>query len=200
MRIAALGAPLLLVASVVIVSVLGWMIAPLRRAMILVPYRVRNKGELWRLLTAGWLHGGVGHLAFNMLTLWFFADPVQRALGAPAFVALYVSAVVVAFVPTTLRHMHEPGYGTIGASGAVAAVMFSAILLEPRLRLFLFFIPIPVPALVFAAGYLAYTAWQAYGAKDGVNHGAHFAGALYGVMFTWAFEPARVERAIRSLF
>jgi membrane associated rhomboid family serine protease len=190
---------LLLIASVVGVSILAWIIPPLRRALTLVPYRVRTNAEVWRLLTAGWVHGGIGHLAVNMIALYFFGDTAVRGLGVTAFLALYISAVPVAFVPSTLRQMHRKNYATLGASGAIAAVMFSAILLNPKLRIMLWFIPIPVPALVFAIGYLAVTAWQAYGSDSEVNHTAHFAGALYGVLFTYAFEPARVEAAIRSL-
>ena len=199
MRFPPLGAPLFLIASVVAFSILGWIAPPFRRAMILNPFRVRTKGQIWRLLTAGWLHASLGHLVFNMLALYFFAGPALRKLGETPFVALYVSAVVVAFVPSTLRHMGRPGYNTLGASGAVAAVMFSAILLEPKLKLLVWFVPIPVPALLFAAGYLAYSAWRAYASADDVNHTAHFAGAVYGVLFTFAFEPARVESALRSL-
>jgi membrane associated rhomboid family serine protease len=200
MRIPALGAPLMvLIASIVGVTLLGWIIPPLRRAFILVPARVRAKGEVWRLFTAGWVHASFGHLAVNMLALYFFAEPAIRGLGLTPFLALYISAVPIAFIPSTLQKMHRPAYATLGASGAIAAVMFSAVLLNPKLRIMLWFIPIPIPAMLFAVGYLALTAWQAYGSDSEVNHTAHFAGAIYGVLFTYAFEPARVESAIRSL-
>src|SRR5205823_1425962 len=135
-----------------------WLVPPLSRAMILVPYRVAKKAEVWRLLTAGWLHADATHLVFNMISLYFFAGPAIAVLGATRFVALYVSGVVLAFVPTTLRHLRNPNYQSLGASGAVAAVMFSAILLNPRLRLYWMFLPVPIPALLFAALYLAYSA------------------------------------------
>ncbi len=106
----------------------------------------------------------------------------------------------MAFVPTTLRHMRNPKYNSLGASGAVAAVIFSAILLNPTMKLQLLFVPIPVPAAVFAVGYLAYSAWQAYRATDNKNHEAHFAGAVYGAMLTYAFEPDKVVKALRSFF
>ncbi len=190
--------PILLIASVVVVSVAAWAQSGLKQALILVPYRVRE-GQVHRLLTAGWLHGDTTHLLFNMLTLYFFSDDVARALGPTRFLALYVSAVVVAFVPTTLRHLRNPRYSSLGASGAVAAVMFSAIALFPGLKMGLFFIPVPVPAVVYAVLYLAYSAWHSYRARDGINHDAHFAGAIYGVLLTYAFEPSRVEATLRRL-
>jgi len=196
----ALPISVILIASVALVSVLGWVLKPLQRALLLNPFQVRESWQVYRLLTAGWVHINVSHLVFNMLSLYFFAEPAFRVLGATRFLALYISAVVMAFVPTTLRHMRNPRYNTLGASGAVAAVMLSAILLNPKLELYVMFIPIPVPAVLFAVGYLAYSAWQSYRATDGVNHAAHFAGAIYGAMFTYAFEPALVSRALTGLF
>jgi membrane associated rhomboid family serine protease len=194
-----LPAPLLLIGSVVIISLWAWIFKPAYRWLILIPYQVRARGEVWRLLTAGWVHKDLMHLAFNMITLYFFAGQVANVLGAAQFLILYISAVAVGFIPTTLRRMNEPGYNVLGASGAVAAVMFSAILLHPKMKLMLMFLPIPVSGPVFAVVYLAYSAWNSYGSRDGVDHTAHFAGAIYGVLLTYLFEPARVERTIKML-
>jgi membrane associated rhomboid family serine protease len=199
-RALALPVTLLIIASVAIVSVLGLVIKPMRNALMLNPYLVRERWHVHRLLTAGWVHGSISHLVFNMLSLYFFGDEALKVLGPATFVALYVSAVVLAFVPTTLRHMRNPKYNSLGASGATAAVMFSAILLNPKLKIYVLFIPIPVPAVFFAIGYLIYSAWSAHAERDGVNHDAHFAGAIYGVIFTYVFEPALVQKAIKSLF
>jgi membrane associated rhomboid family serine protease len=195
-----LSVPLTLIASVAAVTLLGWLFKPLQRAMILIPHQVREGFQIHRLLTAGWLHKDVTHLAFNMLSLYFFADPALRMLGVTRFLALYISAVIVAFIPTTLRYMGSPGYRSLGASGAVTAVMFSAILLNPKLQLHVMFLPMAVPGLVFAAGYLVYSLWHSYSAGDGIDHDAHLSGAVYGVLFTYAFEPTLVERTLKSLF
>lgn len=199
-RVLGLPVPILLIASVVVVSVLGWLVKPLQSALLLNPFLVREKWHVHRLLTAGWVHANVGHLGFNMLAVYFFGEHVVRVLGAPLFLVLYVSAVIMASVPTTLRHMRNPKYSSLGASGGVAAVMFSAILLDPKLKLYVLPFPFPVPAALFAVGYLAYSAWRSYRPSDGINHDAHFSGAIYGALFTYAFESARVERAIRGLF
>jgi membrane associated rhomboid family serine protease len=198
--VASLPVHLILIATIVIVSIIGMSSDSVKRALILNPYRVRHDGHVHRLLTAGWLHGDFAHLAFNMITLYFFANDVLRVLGPVRFLALYLSAVVMGFVPTTLRYMNKREYSSLGASGAVAAVIFSAILLVPKLKMYLMFVPIPVPGIVFALVYLVYSAWHSRTASDGVNHDAHFFGAVYGAMFTYAFEPARVERTIKNFF
>lgn len=195
-----LTVPMLVIASVVVVSVVAWIVKPLKRAFILNPYAIKEGFQIHRLLTAGWLHADVTHLLFNMLTLYFFADQVVKALGPARFLILYVSAVVVAHLPTTLRHMKNPKYNSLGASGAVAAVIFSAILLYPDMKLSLMFLPIAVPGFVYALCYLAYSAWSSYRARDGINHDAHFAGAIYGSLLTFAFEPERVTRVVQRMF
>jgi len=191
--------PIILIASVTLVTILGWAVRPIKNALILSPYRVRENWEVYRLLTAGWLHGDVAHLVFNMLSLYFFAEVPLRLLGPTTFIALYVSAVILAFVPTTLRFMHKPNYFSLGASGAIAAVIFSAILLNPKMRVAVMFIPIPVPAIWFGIGYLLYNLWQSHRAGDNINHDAHWAGAIYGALFTYVFEPTRVENTLRNL-
>lgn len=195
-----LSVPLLLIASVVLVSLLALASRPVQRALVLHPYSVRKSGQVYRLLTAGWVHADVTHLAFNMLTLYFFADRVTQVLGATRFLVLYAVTVVVAFIPTTLRYLRKPEYSSLGASGAVAAVMISAILLHPKLKLHLMFIPIPVPGLVFALFYLAYSAWHSRGAGDNINHDAHFSGAACGAIMTYLFEPDRVLRTLKQLW
>jgi membrane associated rhomboid family serine protease len=199
-RILALPAPTLLIGTVFIVTLWGWLFKPVQRALMLNPFLVRERGQLYRLLTAGWVHADLSHVGLNMLMLYFFTEKTVGVLGAPRFIVLYVSAVVVAFIPTTLRHMREPGYNSLGASGAVAAVMLSAILLHPKLRLYMPFSSAPLPGALFAVGYLAYSLWHSWSAADNVNHDAHFSGALYGALLTYLFEPARVERTLRTLF
>ena len=188
------------IASVVAMTVLAWIIKPLQRAFILVPYLIREKHQFHRLLTGGWLHADVSHLLFNMLTLWFFADQVVKALGPLQFLLLYVTAVVAAHIPTTLRHSRNPKYGSLGASGAVAAVVFSGIMLYPDMKLSLMFLPILVPGYVYAVCYLAYSVFSAWRARDGINHDAHFAGAIYGGLFTFALAPERALATLHRVF
>lgn len=188
----------ILIASVVVVSVVGFASDAVQRALVLNPYRVW-RGQLWRLLTAGWIHADVVHLGLNMFVLYVFADRVRAKLGDSLFIGLYVSAVVIAYLPSTLRYRNRPRYSSLGASGAVAAVMLSAILLYPRMKLALLFIPFPVPGAVFGALYLLYSVWRSWGSDDDVNHDAHFAGALYGGLVTFLYSPAQVEHTLQYL-
>ena len=186
----------ILIASVVVVSVDGFASDSVQRTLVLNPFRV-VRGQVWRLLTAGWIHADVVHLAMNMFVFYVFADLVRTKLGDGLFVALYVSAVVVAYLPSTVRYRNRPRYSSLGASGAVAAVMLSAILLYPRLKLRILFLPFPVPGAVFGALYILYSIWRSWGSDDNVNHDAHFAGAIYGALVTFLYSPARVEHTLR---
>lgn len=190
---------MLLIASVVVVSIVAWVVPGLKGKLLLSPYAVKHRGQVYRLLTGGWVHADVTHLLFNMLTLYFFADRLLAMLGLVRFMALYFSAVVVAHIPTTLRRMNDPKYGSLGASGAVAAVIFSSILLFPDMKLALLFLPVAVPGFVYGLAYLAYSAYSSYRARDGVNHSAHFVGAVYGAALTFVMEPERSLHAVQRV-
>lgn len=193
----AMSATFLIIGVTAAVSVLAWLIKPLLRALVLRPYLVRRRGQFHRIFTGGLVHADVGHLAVNMLALYFFADRVIARLGELLFLLLYVTAIVAAFLPSTLRFSKNSSYATLGASGAVAAVLFSAILLHPKLQLALLFIPLPIPGIVFGLVYLAYSAWHSKSQHDNVNHDAHFYGAAYGIIATWVLEPNQVGRSMR---
>ncbi len=194
-----LSVGLLIVLSVVVVSASAFSNPARLERLILIPARVVEKKEYYRLLTAGWVHGDVAHLLFNMLSLYFFAGIVEQALGTLGFLLLYVSAIVVGFVPTVVRHRGDRHYRSLGASGAVSAVIFSAIVVNPGLSMFLLFVPIPIPGWLFALAYLAYSAYSAHRGAGNINHDAHFTGAVYGVALTLVLEPGLVASGMRSL-
>ncbi|GGZ59811.1 rhomboid family intramembrane serine protease [Lysobacter xinjiangensis] len=174
---------LLFIAVTVVVSWLAFQNPRLLDRLILWPPAVR-RGQVDRLLTHGFIHADWSHLLFNMITLFFFgrlAERVVVGLAGPAtFVLFYVSAIVVAILPSYLRHRDDPRYRSLGASGAVSAVLFASILLDPWM---LIFIPIPVPAILYGIGYVGWSWWADRNSADGVNHNAHLSGAIYGVLF-----------------
>jgi membrane associated rhomboid family serine protease len=143
-----------------------------------------GRGQFDRLLTHGFIHADWQHLLFNMITLFFFGRVTEQVvaslIGPAGFVVFYLSAIVVAILPTYLRHRRDSRYRSLGASGAVSAVLFASILLDPWM---LIFIPIPVPAIVYGVGYVGYSWWMDRKGTDNTNHSAHLSGAVYGVLF-----------------
>ncbi|SDL97147.1 Membrane associated serine protease, rhomboid family [Franzmannia pantelleriensis] len=175
---------LTLVALTVLVSALGWMQPALKRALIYWPPGVAQ-GQWWRLISHGLLHANVTHLAFNMVTLYVFGTVMELVLvphiGVLGFVLFYVAGLLIAILPTHLRHRRDASYLSLGASGAVAAVLFAYILLRPWSLLFVFVVP--VPAIAFAALYVIYSLWAQRHADDNVNHSAHLWGGAWGLTF-----------------
>jgi membrane associated rhomboid family serine protease len=196
-------ANLLIIALTVAVSLWGLGDARVIHALILWPPAVKKKGEVYRLASYGVVHADVPHLLFNMVTLYFFGQAIEvvylRALGQLGYVWFYVMALLVSILPTYLRHRDDPNYRSLGASGAVSAVLFAFILFRPLDSIYLFFIPIPIPAIVFAVLYVVYETWSQKQAKDNVNHSAHLWGAAFGVVFTLLMVPGAGSAFLRQL-
>ena len=159
--------------------------------LILWPPAIDRHKQYDRLVTHGFIHADMQHLLFNMITLFFFGRVIEpvfvERIGVVGFAAFYLSAIVMAIMPTYFRHRHDSHYRSLGASGAVSAVLFSYILFAPWSLIFVFFIP--VPAIVYAVAYVGYSIWMDRHGGDNVNHSAHLWGAAYGVMFTLLMEP-----------
>jgi membrane associated rhomboid family serine protease len=152
-----------------------------------------KRGEQIRLLSAGFLHVDQMHLFFNMFTLYFFADSVIDALGRIGFLVVYFGSLIVGNLLSLYFHKDEYHYSAVGASGAVTGVLYSAILLHPDMRLYMFFIPIAIPGYVFGVGYLLYSIYGMKNKIGNIGHDAHFGGAIGGyvitlILATWLFK------------
>jgi membrane associated rhomboid family serine protease len=169
--------------------------------LLLWPPAIERNRQYDRLVTHGFVHADWQHLLFNMITLYFFGRHVERLflpyIGQLGFLLFYLSAILVAILPTYLRHRHDPRYRSLGASGAVSAVLFAFILADPWSLLFVFFVPLP--AIVYAALYIGYSVWMDRRGGDNVNHSAHLWGAGYGVLFTVVMEPGVVAGFLERL-
>ncbi|MFB9056560.1 rhomboid family intramembrane serine protease [Mariniflexile ostreae] len=148
-----------------------------------------QRGEKIRLFSAGFLHIDTQHLLFNMLTLYFFAGTVIAYLGTVGFLVVYMASLVFGNVLSYYFHKNEYNYTAVGASGAVVGVLYSAILLQPGMSLYMFFIPIPIPAYLFGIGYLLYSIYGMKKRIGNIGHDAHFGGAIGGYVITLVLFP-----------
>lgn len=149
-----------------------------------------KRGEKIRILSSGFLHVDNAHLFLNMLTLYFFADVVIASLGSIAFLIIYLASLLVGNLLSYYFHKDEYQYNAVGASGAVSGIIYSAILLYPEMSLYLFFIPIPIPAYIFGIGYMLYSIYGMKNRIGNIGHDAHFGGAVGGYILTLIFVPA----------
>jgi membrane associated rhomboid family serine protease len=146
-------------------------------------------GEQIRMVSSGFLHVDIGHLFFNMFTLYMFAPVVTNYLDNFSFVLIYAGSLIFGSLLTLLFHKDDYSYRAVGASGAVTGILYSAILLQPDMSLYLFFIPIPIPAYIFGIGYLLYSIYGMKAKNDNIGHTAHFGGAIGGYVITILKEP-----------
>jgi len=169
--------------------------------LILYPPAV-NRGQYYRLLTSGFIHADYMHLAFNMLTLWFFGrvmeDFIAYQTGKPwIFPLFYLAGIVVSDIPTYLKHRNSSGYASLGASGGVAAVLFAFIMQAPWQTIYIFILP--VPAIIFAVAYLLYSQYMRRKGGDNINHDAHFWGAIFGIVAICFIIPSTISRFLESI-
>jgi len=193
--------PVWLIGGFTLVSVIAWVYRPLLSGCLLIPHRVIRQGELHRLFTSAWIHADLGHLFLNAVTLYVTAPAALLALGSVRFSLLYMTAIVASAIPTTLRFMNNVKYASLGASGAICAVMFSSLLINMNQRMTLLGIPaLSFRAYMYALAYLVYSTWHSYRNSGNVNHDAHLSGALYGCVFTYLVEPNLVVRSLRQFW
>lgn len=148
-----------------------------------------NSGQKERMLTSGFLHVDISHLLFNMITLYFFANEVIRGFGATKFLIIYAVSLLAGSLLAVFFHKKEPFYSAVGASGAVTGIVYAAILLQPGMDLYIYFIPIPIPAYVVGIGYLLYSIYGMKKRLGNIGHTAHFGGAIGGYATTLLFNP-----------
>lgn len=183
-------------AITVITSIYAFSNPNLLGKFMLNPYSIhRDKIKWYTVFSSGIVHADWMHLIFNMLTFYFFGFTLEAIfvqlsgdIGHLYFALLYTVSLVLSDIPTIYKNKNNPHYYSLGASGAISAVLFSYILFQPKQQLGVFFI-IPMPAYVFAFLYIGYCIWASKNSRDNINHDAHLFGALSGVVLTMLAYP-----------
>jgi membrane associated rhomboid family serine protease len=174
----------------VLISISAFSNQKIMNDLIFYPPAVSNNNQYYRFITCGVIHADYGHLFFNMLALYFFGQFVENAFefifgvaGKILYLLLYVLALIASLLPTYFKNKDNSYYRSLGASGAVSAVIFAGIILDPANKIYLMFIPIGIPGFVFGPVYLLISAWLDRKGSDNINHSAHIWGALFGIVF-----------------
>ena len=160
------------------------------------PYRVWRGQNRDSIYLAGFVHANLMHLAINMWCLWLFGRELAHRIGGTRFVLLYALALVASHLPTLFKERDNPQYASVGASGAISAVVFAYIVYYPQSELYLLFLPIPLPAWLFGVLYLIYSVYASRDKNSRINHDAHFWGAVTGLVFVLFTDPAAWARLL----
>jgi len=153
---------------------------------LLHPYSIFRKSKYYTLITSGFVHANMGHLIFNMITFFFFAFTLERVyIGTTSFVLLYLISMVLSDIPTIIKNRNNPSYYSLGASGAISAVLFCWIVYSPLSKISMMFIPIGIHAFIFGPLYLVYCTVASKQSFGNINHDAHFYGAITGIVFAF---------------
>jgi membrane associated rhomboid family serine protease len=168
--------------------------------------QIVQRKEYYRLVTHAFIHANWGHLIVNMLVLYFFGPAIENYLGyyfgnraTAYFLMLYFGGILASNIWSLIKHKNNYYYNAVGASGAVSAVLFAFIFFDPLEKLLLFAI-LPIPGILFAAGYLIYSYQMSKRKNDNVAHDAHFLGALFGFIFPVLLKPNLLDQFIDKLF
>ena len=184
---------ILIIAITGLISFIAFSNERLINQFIFYPPSITEDNQWYRFITSGFIHADIQHLAFNMFTLYFFGRSWEYAyceelgVGEIWYIVLYLGALIVSQIPSYLKNKNNYRYRSLGASGAVSAIVFSMILLMPWSTLYVFIIPLP--AIIYAILYLGYTIYMSRKGGDYINHDAHLWGAIFGIAFSIALKP-----------
>jgi len=161
------------------------------------PYWFLRRRQYASIVTSGLVHADLPHLIFNLITFYFFAFQLEKQIGGARFAALYLIGLVVSDAGTYFKHRNDQDYASLGASGAISAVLFASIVYFPWQKLFIIPIPVPIPAPIFAIGYVAYSWYSSRHARGRINHDAHLGGALAGLAFVAITDPGAYRQLLQ---
>ncbi len=193
---------LIIIVLTVVASFYAWNNPQVQYKWIFSPYIVHTNNEYHRFVTSGFIHADQMHLFFNMFTLFFFGELIENvyqhyfgSLGLALFVLLYIAGIIISDIPTFIKHKADPGYRALGASGGVAAVVFSSIMFFPLNKIYIFGL-IGIPGFILGVLYIIYSYFQGKKMADNINHDAHLYGAAFGILFSIIIDPGVIGRFV----
>lgn len=166
---------------------------------MLHPYSVSRRFKVYTLITSGLIHADWMHLIFNMMTFFFFAFQLEAMIGSWQFGVVYFMGLILSDIPSVIKHKNDMWYNSLGASGAISAVLFSYILFQPFTSMMIFPLPIPIWAIIFGPLYLVYCVYASKHSRDHINHDAHFFGALAGLIVTVLIVPGTIPHFLSQI-
>ena len=183
---------LIILIATCIISIIAFKNQKLIDDLIFYPPAVTERNQYYRFITCGFIHANVAHLAFNMYSFWIFGEYVEilfmtvfGPVGRWYYLLMYISALVVCLLPTYFNNKNNYHYRSLGASGAVSAVIFAFIFLNPLQGIGLIFLPreFMIPGFIFGFLYLILSSYLDKKGGGNINHSAHIWGSVYGIVF-----------------
>ncbi|MCF6172009.1 MAG: rhomboid family intramembrane serine protease [Bacteroidales bacterium] len=198
---------LIIVAATVIISILAFSNGELAEKLRFNAYLIKHDMQSWRFFSYGLIHAGWMHLLINMYVLYSFGKIVEGFLyarfgmkGVLYYGLLYLGGILFSVLFDFRKHKDDIYYNAVGASGAVSAVLFAAILVYPEMKLFIFPLPFALPSWVFGILYLIYSAYMGKKGVDNIGHNAHFWGAVFGIVFIGLTAPDQLGNFFTVVF
>ena len=197
-----LYAPVALVIFILTIGLSVWALLneDFKDKLLLIPYDMLMYKEYWRLLTSGFIHGNPLHLSMNIVSFYFFAFILEHRIGHWQFLVLYLLGMLISNVATTIRYKNDTAFeGSLGASGAISAIILSAVIVNPYLNFGLpiltdLFPVLQLPGYIIAIIFLIYSLVNSFRTTQmQINHVAHFWGAFSGILLTFMIKPKVVD-------
>lgn len=182
---------IIIIVATALVSFIAFQNQQVMDNLIFYPPAVSQKKQYYRFITCGFIHADMAHLAFNMISFYFFSQALVEPkfmeffgdYGRAMLLIMYVMALIICLLPTYFKNKNNPNYRSLGASGAVSAVVFAGLMISPLSQVGFFIIPPIIPGFIFGPLYLICSAYLEKRGGDNINHSAHIWGALFGVVF-----------------
>lgn len=198
-------------AIIIIFSGYCFMYPEMMHKYLFYPYLIKHNNEHYRFLTHGFIHANLIHLGFNVLALYSFGLPLEEVLfpyyfgekmGRVYYMILFTGGIYASSISEYFRHRNDTSYTSLGASGAISSVLFSFIVMSPLTEVFLLFIPLKgwiAGILLLVISYILIIRKRSGAYNDGISHESHYAGAVFGVLFTIALKPELFTRLMRII-